>query len=204
MAVQRSGWSKQGRFEGFRHRGHRALEYLRGAGRPRGIGPGAPATPERVESGLVSVGGGDTDNVTNPFEVRLGKYVDLDVADIVVGIQACCGRSRLKGSGAIGLGENEGWCWRATLPSTGYAARGHPSWRAAHRHNHDELRLVAPDEGQHRFCADSRPRCRLAKRCRCSMTGFVSAKLSLGVTAVCLLSILGPPTCTQHYDAPRT
>ena len=57
------------------------------AGQSWGIGPGAPATPERVESGLVSVGG-DTDDTTNPFEVRLGKYVDLNVADDVVGIQA--------------------------------------------------------------------------------------------------------------------
>jgi glycine cleavage system aminomethyltransferase T len=57
------------------------------AGQPWDIGPGAPATPERVESGLVSVGG-DTDDDTNPFEVRLGKYVDLDVPDDVVGIQA--------------------------------------------------------------------------------------------------------------------
>jgi glycine cleavage system aminomethyltransferase T len=40
-----------------------------------------------VESGLVSVGG-DTDDDTNPFEVRLGKYVDLDVPDDVVGIKA--------------------------------------------------------------------------------------------------------------------
>ncbi|MEO0909197.1 MAG: glycine cleavage T C-terminal barrel domain-containing protein, partial [Pseudomonadota bacterium] len=40
---------------------------------------------ERI--GLVSVGG-DTDDETNPFEVRLGKYVDLHVDDDVVGIQA--------------------------------------------------------------------------------------------------------------------
>ena len=32
--------------------------------------------------------GGDTDDATNPFEVRLGKYVNFDVADDVVGIQA--------------------------------------------------------------------------------------------------------------------
>ena len=40
-----------------------------------------------MESGLVSLGG-DTDDETNPFEVRLGQYVDLGVADDVVGIQA--------------------------------------------------------------------------------------------------------------------
>jgi glycine cleavage system aminomethyltransferase T len=35
----------------------------------------------------VSVGG-DTDDDTNPFEVRLEKYVDLDVPDDTIGVQA--------------------------------------------------------------------------------------------------------------------
>jgi aminomethyltransferase len=40
-----------------------------------------------VESGLISYGG-DTDGTTNPYEVRMGKYVDLQVPDDTVGIQA--------------------------------------------------------------------------------------------------------------------
>ena len=90
VAVQRSGWSKQGGFEIYLRdgsQGPRLWNIFKEAGQPWGIGPGTPATPERVESGLVSVGG-DTDDETNPFEVRLGKYVDLDVPDDVVGIQA--------------------------------------------------------------------------------------------------------------------
>ena len=90
VAVQRSGWSKQGGFEIYLKDGSKGTKLwniFKEAGRSWGIGPGAPATPERVESGLVSVGG-DTDDETNPFEVRLGKYVDLDVPDDVVGIQA--------------------------------------------------------------------------------------------------------------------
>lgn len=90
VAVQRSGWSKQGGFEIYLKdgtRGARLWNIFKEAGQPWGIGPGAPATAERTESGLVSVGG-DTDEATNPFEVRLGKYVDLDVGDDVVGIQA--------------------------------------------------------------------------------------------------------------------
>ena len=90
VAVQRSGWSKQGGFEIYLKDGTRGTQLwniFKEAGQPWGIGPGAPATAERTESGLVSVGG-DTDDATNPFEVRLGKYVDLDVADDVVGIQA--------------------------------------------------------------------------------------------------------------------
>lgn len=90
VAVQRSGWSKQGGFEIYLRDGRmgtRLWAIFKEAGQPWGIGPGAPATPERVESGLVSVGG-DTDDQTNPFEVRLGKYVDLEVDDDVIGIAA--------------------------------------------------------------------------------------------------------------------
>ena len=50
-------------------------------------GPGYPNVVERIESGLLSYGG-DSDDTTNPYEVRLGKYVDLHVPDDVVGIQA--------------------------------------------------------------------------------------------------------------------
>jgi glycine cleavage system aminomethyltransferase T len=90
VAVQRSGWSKQGGFEIYLKDGSKGTKLwniFKEAGQAWGIGPGAPATPERVESGLVSVGG-DTDDDTNPFEVRLGKYVDLDVPDNVIGIEA--------------------------------------------------------------------------------------------------------------------
>ena len=98
VAVQRSGWSKQGGFEIYLRdgsKGSKLWNIFKEAGKPFGIGPGAPATPERVESGLVSVGG-DTDEDANPFEVRLGKYVDLNVADDVVGIQAL---RRIKANG---------------------------------------------------------------------------------------------------------
>jgi glycine cleavage system aminomethyltransferase T len=90
IVVQRSGWSKQGGFELYLRDGSKGTQLwniFKEAGQPWGIGPGAPATAERTESGLVSVGG-DTDEDTNPFEVRLGQYVNLDVADDVVGIQA--------------------------------------------------------------------------------------------------------------------
>lgn len=90
VAVQRSGWSKQGGFEIYLRDGAKGTQLwniFKEAGKPWGIGPGGPTTPERTESGLVSIGG-DTDAQTNPFEVRLGKYVNLDVADDVVGIKA--------------------------------------------------------------------------------------------------------------------
>jgi glycine cleavage system aminomethyltransferase T len=90
VAVQRSGWSKQGGFEIYLKdgsKGARLWNIVKEAGRPYGIGPGSPTTAERTESGLLSVGG-DTDDRTNPYEVRLGKYVDLDVPDDTVGIAA--------------------------------------------------------------------------------------------------------------------
>lgn len=90
VAVQRSGWSKQGGFEIYLmdgSKGTKLWNIVKEAGKPYGIGPGSPGTPERTESGLLSVGG-DSDYTTNPFEVRLGKYIDLQVADDVVGIQA--------------------------------------------------------------------------------------------------------------------
>jgi glycine cleavage system aminomethyltransferase T len=90
VAVARSGWSKQGGFEIYLMDGSRGAELwdlVKEAGQPFGIGPGNPNTHERIESGLVSYGG-DTDDATNPFEVRLGKYVDLHVPDDTIGIQA--------------------------------------------------------------------------------------------------------------------
>ena len=90
VAVARSGWSKQGGFEIYLMDGRRGTDLwniVREAGQPYGIGPGNPNWVERIESGLVSYGG-DTDDNTNPFEVRMGRYVDLDVADDVIGIAA--------------------------------------------------------------------------------------------------------------------
>jgi aminomethyltransferase len=90
LLVARSGWSKQGGFELYLLDGRRATELwnrVKEAGRAWDIGPGTPNFHERIESGLLSYGG-DTDDATNPFEVRLGKYVDLNVPDEVIGIAA--------------------------------------------------------------------------------------------------------------------
>lgn len=90
VVVARSGWSKQGGFEIYLRDGRRGTDLwniVKEAGKPHRIGPGNPNWCERVESGLISYGG-DTDGDTNPFEVRMGKYVDLHVPDDVIGIQA--------------------------------------------------------------------------------------------------------------------
>ena len=60
-----------------------------------------------MESGLLSYGG-DTDEVTNPFEVRMEKYVDLDVADEVIGIAAL---RRIRKAGTPALSDRRDARW---------------------------------------------------------------------------------------------
>lgn len=98
LMLARSGWSKQGGFELYLQDGARGMELwdrIRTAGEPWGIGPGCPNGMERVESGLLSWGG-DTDDETNPYEVRMGRFVDLECPDDVIGIQAL---RRIKAAG---------------------------------------------------------------------------------------------------------
>ena len=90
LILQRSGFSKQGGFELYLQDGSRGLDLwriVREAGQPWGIGPGNPNPVERIEGGMLSYGG-DTDDQTNPFEVRLDRYVDLDLPGDVIGIPA--------------------------------------------------------------------------------------------------------------------
>ena len=90
LAIARSGWSKQGGFELYLQdssKGTQLWNIMREAGQTWDIGPGNPNACERIESGLLSWGG-DTDEETNPFEVRMGGYVDLDASNDVIGIQA--------------------------------------------------------------------------------------------------------------------
>lgn len=90
LMLARSGWSKQGGFELYLMDGSKGTalwDIVREAGQPFDIGPGNPNLCERIESGLLSWGS-DTDDQTNPFEVGLEKYVDLDVDDDVIGIKS--------------------------------------------------------------------------------------------------------------------
>ena len=99
LAVARSGWSKQGGFELYlmdRTKGTALWNIVREAGTPFGIGPGYPNPSERIESGLLSWGA-DTDDTTTPYDVGLGRFVDVDVPDDVVGIEAL---RRVKADGA--------------------------------------------------------------------------------------------------------
>jgi len=80
VVVSRSGWSKQGGFELFLQDGSRGNELyaaVMAAGEKYGIGPGAPNHVERVESGLLSFGGDNTPD-SNPLEVGMTRFVDID------------------------------------------------------------------------------------------------------------------------------
>lgn len=88
--VARSGYSKQGGFEFYlqnKRLGTKLYNFVKEVGQKYNIGPGCPNLSERVESGLLSFGG-DTDHLTNPFEVRLGNYVDLDLEGDIIGLSS--------------------------------------------------------------------------------------------------------------------
>lgn len=90
LVLARSGWSKQGGYELYlmdEAQGTRLWGLVREAGRRWDIGPGYPNPCERIESGLLSWGA-DTGEDTNPFEVRLERYIDLDLNADIVGIDA--------------------------------------------------------------------------------------------------------------------
>ncbi len=80
LVVSRTGWSAERGYEVYlrdsRH-GDRLWEAIMEAGKPYGIGPAAPSTIRRIEGGLLSYGA-DMDLDTNPYEIGLGRLVDLE------------------------------------------------------------------------------------------------------------------------------
>lgn len=93
LVLARSGWSKQGGYELYLQDGSRGEELwklVKDAGADLGIVPGAPNDIERLESGLLSYGADARMqiNPVNPFEVGLGKLVDLEGKDDFIGKQA--------------------------------------------------------------------------------------------------------------------
>jgi len=80
FVLARTGWSKQGGYELFLtdgSRGDELWEIIMQAGKKYNIKPGTPCWIERIESGLMNYWEDVTEN-TNPFEVGLEKFVDLE------------------------------------------------------------------------------------------------------------------------------
>lgn len=80
FVLARTGWSKQGGYELFLQDGKygdQLWETIMEAGKKYNIKPGTPCWIERIESGLLNYWE-DVTEQTNPFEVGLEKFVDLD------------------------------------------------------------------------------------------------------------------------------
>lgn len=80
LVLARTGWSKQGGYELFLRDGKygdQLWETVMEAGEKYHIKPGTPCWIERIESGLLNYWE-DVSESTNPYEVGLGKFVDLD------------------------------------------------------------------------------------------------------------------------------
>jgi aminomethyltransferase len=93
LVLARSGWSKQGGFELYLQdaaRGEELWQRVRQAGSAFDILPGAPNDIERIESGLLSYGADARlqRHPANPFELGLGKLIDLQAEHDFVGKQA--------------------------------------------------------------------------------------------------------------------
>jgi aminomethyltransferase len=87
VVVSRTGWSSERGYEVFlrdgRH-GDRLWEMIMAAGRPHGIAPGAPSTIRRLEGAMLSCGS-DITLEEDPYELGLGRLVDLDMEAEFIG-----------------------------------------------------------------------------------------------------------------------
>ena len=90
LIVSKSGWSKQGVTNYTFVMGLVATSFgivFLKLEKTMDIGPGTPNYVERLESGLISFGA-DTDAKTNPFELGMDRFVDLNQNNDFVGKDA--------------------------------------------------------------------------------------------------------------------
>ena len=87
LIVSRTGWSSELGYEIYLRDGSRGddlWERIMAAGKPFGLAPGHTSTIRRIEAGMLSYHS-DMDIDTNPFEVGLGRLVDLDTQANYIG-----------------------------------------------------------------------------------------------------------------------
>lgn len=90
VVLSRTGWSNERGYEIFLQdgrEGDRLWELIMAAGRAHQIAPGAPSQIKRMEAGLLSYHN-DMNLSNNPFEVGLGRFVDLQQETEFIGKQA--------------------------------------------------------------------------------------------------------------------
>jgi glycine cleavage system aminomethyltransferase T len=87
LIVSRTGWSSELGYELYLRdgsRGNELWERIMEAGAPLGLKPGHTSTIRRIEGGMLSYHA-DADIDTNPFELGLGRLVNLDMEAEFIG-----------------------------------------------------------------------------------------------------------------------
>lgn len=90
MLLARTGWSAEIGYEVYLRdstRGDELWEAIMSAGAAYGIAPASPSRIRRIEAGILDYRV-DIDLQTNPYEIGLGRLVNLDTADDFVGKSA--------------------------------------------------------------------------------------------------------------------
>ncbi len=90
LIISRTGWSSELGYEIYLRdgsRGDELWELIMAAGKPFGLAPGHTSSIRRIEAGMLSYHS-DMDINTNPFELGLGRLVDLDLDADYVGKDA--------------------------------------------------------------------------------------------------------------------
>ena len=90
LLISRTGWSNERGYEIFLRdgsRGDELWEMIMAAGEPYTITPACPNQIKRMEAGLLSYRN-DMDLSNNPFEVGMGKFVDLEKPIDFIGKEA--------------------------------------------------------------------------------------------------------------------
>jgi len=105
LVVSRTGWSSELGYELYLRdgsRGDELWERIMAAGQPFGLKPGHTSSIRRIEAGMLSYHS-DMDIDTNPFELGLGRLVDLDLRADFIG-KAALQRIAHAGVGRIQVG----------------------------------------------------------------------------------------------------
>jgi aminomethyltransferase len=90
LIVSRTGWSSELGYELYLRdgsKGDELWEKIMAAGKPHGLKPGHTSSIRRIEGGMLSYHA-DADINTNPYEVGLGRLVNLDTDINFVGKDA--------------------------------------------------------------------------------------------------------------------
>jgi glycine cleavage system aminomethyltransferase T len=90
LIISRTGWSSELGYEIYLRdgsRGNELWDHIMEVGKPMGLVPGHTSTIRRIEGGMLSYQA-DMDYTVNPFELGLGRLVDLEMDANFIGKEA--------------------------------------------------------------------------------------------------------------------